>query len=89
MQTKRMPCADEGMAGREFAQIDDSGDHTCMTCGWMQRSAAAGAAELCVSALWHDAGEYRRYAEVARAGGYTVPDSPPRLDVDRGEVACV
>ncbi|MYM92590.1 hypothetical protein [Duganella vulcania] len=76
--TTTMPCADENFTKRAFAPSDD-GDHVCTHCGWMQSSAAGGAAELCNSATWHSQGEYERYANVARAGGYSVPDTAPNL----------
>ncbi len=55
-----MQCADEGLRLRAFAPCGD-GDYICRHCGWMQFSTAAGAAELCRSANWHDAAEYERY----------------------------
>lgn len=51
-----MACADEDFAMREFALIghDAQGkpDYACKHCGWMQSSAAAGAAELLANASW-------------------------------------
>lgn len=71
-----MPCADEGMTPRIFAPTGKTAngvpDFACLHCGWQQTSAAAGAAELCLNATWHDPAEYQRYVEVARAGGFVV-----------------
>lgn len=73
----QMECADENFAVRTFllAEILENGqkDYTCKHCGWRQASAGAGAAELCRLATWHDEADYRRYAEVARSGGFDVP----------------
>lgn len=71
-----MQCADEGLRLRAFTPSGD-GDYICRHCGWMQISTAAGAAELCRSANWHDAAEYERYAAIARAGGFDVPVKAP------------
>lgn len=78
-----MQCADENFALRMFsvAEVLENGkkDYVCEHCGWLQGSTAAGAAELCRSATWHDGAEYQRYAEVARSGGFDVPATPPSL----------
>lgn len=71
-----MQCADEGLALRIFSPIGD-GDYVCRHCGWMQVSAAAGAAELCRSAKWHDEAAHDRYAAIARDAGLDVPAKPP------------
>lgn len=71
-----MQCADEGLRLRVFAPCGD-GDYICRHCGWMQISTAAGAAELCRSANWHDVAEYERYAAIAREGGFDVPLKAP------------
>jgi hypothetical protein len=75
----QMECADENFAVRTFmlAEVREDGqkDYTCTHCGWLQASAAAGAAELCRLATWHDEAEYRRYADVARSGGFDIPAS--------------
>lgn len=76
MSNIEMQCADESLTVRTFAPTSD-GDYVCLHCGWMQNSAAAGAAELCRYATWHDEAEYVRYAEVARAGGFDVPTTLP------------
>lgn len=51
-----MACADEDFTMREFALVghDANGkpDYSCKHCGWMQSSAAAGAAELLGNASW-------------------------------------
>lgn len=80
MSTKgniEMLCADEGLVSRMFTPNDDGSDYTCTGCGWQQRSTADGAAELCLYGTWHSIEEYRRYAAVARAGGFEVPENPP------------
>jgi len=86
MERVEMQCADEAFALRTFVSQgkdeDRQIDYTCQRCGWMQRSAEAGAAELCRSAAWHDEATYRRYAEKARQGGFDVPDLPASLRVD-------
>ena len=50
-----MPCADEGGRLRSFmAEVYDgeaTGDHTCLTCGWMQRSFDQGKIELAWNVL--------------------------------------
>lgn len=83
MKTVQMQCADEEFALRTFVPAgegaDGKQDFVCETCGWMQTSTAAGAAELCGSATWHDAEQYQRYAKVAREGGHDVPATPRHL----------
>jgi len=76
-----MQCADEDFALRRFTPseltADGLQDYVCEHCGWQQTSTAAGAAELCRCATWHDEQAYQRYATVARTGGFEVPLSAP------------
>lgn len=50
-----MPCADEGGYRREFVPEmhngELTGDYTCATCGWMQRSFEHGKIELAWNVL--------------------------------------
>jgi hypothetical protein len=45
-------------------------------CGYYQDSQASAAAELCCGATWHLMSAYKETAEIARQGGFTVPDVP-------------
>jgi hypothetical protein len=79
-----MRCADEALTERGFIMTAPGGfgrnpEYTCLTCGWIQASTANGCAELCEAATWHDRAEYVKYRDIARAGGYDVPDDPPRF----------
>lgn len=86
-KTITMPCADEDMTPRLFTMIgepeeyDGPPDYGCHHCGWMQRSAAAGAGELCRLGTWHNMDAYRKYAQIARDGGQVVPDTPPHFEL--------
>ena len=72
----RMACADEDLAEHEFSPMPDGSAFVCTHCGWIQESAAAGAAELCESATWTSLEGYARYAAIAREAGLKVPDQP-------------
>lgn len=69
-------CADCGLELRPFLRDEEGGVWMCW-CGWMQSSPAGGCAELCMEARWNDIGGYRDYRDVARSGGYEVPEDPP------------
>lgn len=73
---KPMRCADCGLKERLFVKSDGE-DWSCTHCGWLQRSSAAGAAELCREAVWHYLIDYMHYAQVAHQGGIEVPAFPP------------
>lgn len=64
----------------EFTLEDPEEGFVC-DCGHYQDSEAQGAAEICELATWHDLKEYQRVAAIARAGGFTVPDYPPYVDL--------
>jgi hypothetical protein len=55
---------------------DDPEEGPACECGHYQQSEAAGAAEVCMIATWHDVEAYKLTAAVARAGGFDVPESP-------------
>ena len=80
MKPRFMPCADEDMQVRRFEPNGDEVggrlDYTCMTCGWSQTSSAAGAAELCNSATWHDLAAFEQYERIARSAGHEVISFP-------------
>jgi hypothetical protein len=87
MNLKLMRCADCDLRWRLFRMVGCSSeyagppDYSCGRCGWLQTSTAAGCAELCRSATWHDVAAFADYRRRARAGGFEVPDTPPRLIV--------
>jgi hypothetical protein len=64
---------------REVKTFADTDEGPTCECGHVQDSEAAGAAELCELATWHDVAEYNRVAAIAKAGGFTVPESPAYL----------
>lgn len=78
-----MECADCKLQLRAFKHIGQAADGNkeleCDRCGWLQISAARGAAELCRFATWHSKAEYAAYRNVAVAGGLEVPLEPPNF----------
>jgi hypothetical protein len=71
-----------------FNEAGEPTDLTCTDCGWHQTSVASGAAELCLSATWHQrttldvSDEYKRLASIARNGGYHIPPYPPNIELE-------
>lgn len=82
---KEMRCAGCDWVPRQFHMIgtDDEyegePDYGCSDCGWMQRTEAGAAAELCRLATWHNLASYGEHRDIARAGGHDVPDAPHHL----------
>lgn len=74
-------CADCDLKLRPFVPGEGSSGgrvpYWVCWCGWIQTSTAGGCAELCFEAVWGDVAGYCRLRDVARAGGYQVPDHPP------------
>lgn len=56
--------------------VEDEEDGPVCECGHWQDSEEQGAHEICLAATWHDLDEYKRVAEIARSGGYEVPETP-------------
>lgn len=55
---------------------DDDSEGPVCECGHWQTSESSGAAEICLVATWHDLDAYKQIAELARAGGFEIPDVP-------------
>jgi hypothetical protein len=68
--------------------VEDPEEGPVCDCGHYQDSEAQGAAEICELATWHDLEEYKRVAAIARAGGFTVPDYPPYVDLSGDDPVC-
>ena len=75
--TQRMLCADCKSVA-QFTKADGE-DWTCPRCGFLQRSTAAGARELCLHATWHNAESYRTHRLLALVEFDDVPATPPRF----------
>jgi hypothetical protein len=61
--------------------IEDPEEGPVCRCGHWQTSEAQDAADICRLATWRDRTEYERIASIARADGFSVPDSPPYVDL--------
>lgn len=75
-------CVEDGGELRLFF-VDEHGTANCLVCGFMQSpDPESGFGEACRQFVWHSLDQYELYRDVARAGGYTVPDAPPRYEPD-------
>jgi hypothetical protein len=68
--------------------VEDPDEGLVCDCGHYQDSEAQGAAEICKLATWHDLEEYKYVGAIARAGGFTVPDYPPYVDLSDDDPLC-